>query len=64
MRGQEAAPAFDVAPDWDSYDFKKLDPKSSQDRAFLEDQWAWDKPVEVNGKKVHAYIFRNFQELL
>ena len=51
VRGQEALPAFDVAPDWESYDFKKLDPKSKEDREFVNDQWAWDKPIEVKGKK-------------
>lgn len=52
VRGQEAHPAFDVAPDIDSYDFIKLDP--SKDKEFINDMWAWDKPVEVNGK---AYEF-------
>lgn len=51
VRGQEAIPAFDVAPDYESYEFKKLDPKSKQDREFVDDMWAWDKPVEVKGKK-------------
>ena len=49
-RGQEAAPAFDVAPDWESYQFQKLDPV--KDRAFVEDMWAWDKPIDVNGKEL------------
>lgn len=49
-RGQEALPAFDVAPDYESYDFVKLDPSSQKDREFVEDQWTWDKPIEVNGK--------------
>ncbi|KAL8953238.1 MAG: hypothetical protein Q9222_000891 [Ikaeria aurantiellina] len=48
VRGQDAHPAFDVAPDIDSYDFTKLDP--SKDKEFVEDMWAWDKPVKVNGK--------------
>ncbi|KAL8679242.1 MAG: hypothetical protein Q9186_004484 [Xanthomendoza sp. 1 TL-2023] len=48
VRGQEAHPAFDVAPDIDSYEFTKLDP--SKDKEFVNDMWAWDKPVEVNGK--------------
>lgn len=48
VRGQEAHPAFDVAPDIDSYDFTKLDP--SKDKEFVNDMWAWDKPVEVKGK--------------
>lgn len=50
VRGQEALPAFDVAPDYESYDFTKLDPSKEEDKKFVEDQWAWDKPVEVNGK--------------
>ncbi|KAL8772586.1 MAG: hypothetical protein Q9209_002247 [Squamulea sp. 1 TL-2023] len=48
VRGQDATPAFEVAPDIDSYDFTKLDP--SNDKAFVEDMWAWDRPIEVNGK--------------
>ena len=51
VRGQEALPAFDVAPDYESYEFKKLDPKSKADKEFVDDMWAWDKPVEVGGKK-------------
>ena len=50
VRGQEALPAFDVAPDWESYEFTKLDPTKSEDKEFVNDMWAWDKPVEVNGK--------------
>ncbi|KIV99725.1 uncharacterized protein PV09_08655 [Verruconis gallopava] len=48
IRGQEALPAFDVAPDYESYEFTKLDPV--KDREFVNDMWAWDKPIEVNGK--------------
>ncbi|KAJ5669265.1 hypothetical protein N7462_010335 [Penicillium macrosclerotiorum] len=50
-RGQEFAPAFDVAPDWESYDFVKLDPSSEADRKYVEDMWAWDVPVTVNGEE-------------
>ena len=50
VRGQEGLPAFDVAPDYESYEFKKLDPKSKEDRDFVDDMWAWDKPITVNGK--------------
>ncbi|KIX93645.1 uncharacterized protein Z520_10551 [Fonsecaea multimorphosa CBS 102226] len=50
VRGDEALPAFDVAPDWESYEFTKLDPSKPEDKEFLENQWAWDKPIEVNGK--------------
>lgn len=50
VRGQEALPAFDVAPDYESYEFTKLDASKPEDKAFVEDQWSWDKPIEVNGK--------------
>ena len=51
MRGQEALPAFDVAPDYESYEFTKLDPSKPADKEFIDDMWAWDKPVEYKGKK-------------
>ena len=50
VRGQEALPAFDVAPDVESYEFTKLDPKNSADKEFVDNQWAWDKPAEADGK--------------
>jgi elongation factor 1-gamma len=50
VRGDEALPAFDVAPDWESYEFTKLDPSKPEDKEFVEDQWSWDKPITVNGK--------------
>jgi elongation factor 1-gamma len=51
IRGQDFKPAFDVAPDYESYEFEKLDPKDPADRAFVEAQWAWDRPATVNGKE-------------
>ena len=51
VRGQEALPAFDVAPDYESYKFTKLDPKKEEDKKVFESMLAWDEPVEVNGKK-------------
>jgi len=50
VRGQDALPAFDVAPDYESYSFTKLDPKKPEDREFVNDQWSWDKPLIVDGK--------------
>ena len=50
VRGQEVVPAFDVAPDYESYEFTKLDPAKDEDRAFIDDMWSWDKPVTVGGK--------------
>jgi glutathione S-transferase len=50
VRGQDATPAFEVAPDMSSYKFTKLDPTKEEDREFVNDMWAWDKPVVVDGK--------------
>ena len=52
VRGQHAMPAFDVAPDYESYTFTKLDSSVEADRAFIDDQWAMDKPVQVSGKEI------------
>lgn len=50
VRGQEALPAFDVAPDYESYEFTKLDPSKPEDKEYVNDQWSWDKPIVVKGK--------------
>lgn len=50
VRGQDATPAFEVAPDFESYEFTKLDASKSEDKEFVDDQWAWDKPIVVKGK--------------
>jgi elongation factor 1-gamma len=52
VRGQDALPAFDVAPDYESYEFTKLDPKDPKDKEFVEDQWSWDKPIVEGGKEL------------
>jgi len=52
VRGQEALPAFDVAPDVDSYEFTKLDPTKAEDREFVDNMWAWDQPITVDGKNL------------
>ena len=49
-RGQDIQPVVDVAPDYESYEFTKLDPKNAADKEFVNDQWAWDKPIEEKGK--------------
>ncbi|KAK4127473.1 eEF1-gamma domain-containing protein [Parathielavia appendiculata] len=51
IRGQDYLPVFDVAPDYESYEFTKLDPTKSEDREFVEAQWSWDRPTTVNGKE-------------
>ncbi|KAL2007279.1 hypothetical protein VTN00DRAFT_8717 [Thermoascus crustaceus] len=61
VRGQDHLAAFDVAPDWESYNFVKLDPSKEEDRKFIEDVWAWDVPVVENGKEypwVDGHVFK------
>lgn len=42
LRGQNAIPVVDVAPDYESYDFKKLDLANAKDKEFFEAALAWD----------------------
>jgi elongation factor 1-gamma len=50
LRGQDAQPVVDAAPDWESYSYTKLDVKdNADDKTFFEAALAWD--LEVNGKK-------------
>ncbi|KAG6915481.1 hypothetical protein DXG01_011312 [Tephrocybe rancida] len=49
LRGLEAQPVVDVAPDWESYAYKKLDLSNTEDKAFFEAALAWD--LEIDGKK-------------
>ncbi|RYP23506.1 hypothetical protein DL765_001020 [Monosporascus sp. GIB2] len=51
IRGDDYKPVFDVAPDYESYEFTKLDPTNPDDRAFVESMWKWDKPVVKDGKE-------------
>ena len=48
-RGQDIKPVVEVAPDWESYEYKRLDLNNADDKAFFEAALAWD--LEVNGKK-------------
>lgn len=52
IRGQEFEPVFDVAPDYESYSFTKLDPTSEADRQFVSDTWGWEKGIVVDGKEL------------
>ena len=50
IRGDDFVPAFNVAPDWESYSYAKLDPTNEEDKEYINNMWAWDKPVVVNGE--------------
>ena len=45
IRGKDFMPAFDVAPDWESFEFTRLDASKAEDRELVDDLWAWDKPI-------------------
>ena len=49
LRGQDVLPVVNVAPDWESYEYKKLDLDNAEDKAFFEAALAWD--LEIDGKK-------------
>ncbi|KAG2117084.1 uncharacterized protein F5147DRAFT_671109 [Suillus discolor] len=50
LRGQESKAAVDCAPDFESYNYTKLDVFGNQEeKAFFEGALAWD--LEVDGKK-------------
>lgn len=50
IRGQEIEPVINVAPDWESYGYKKLDVKSNEeDKKFFEAACAWD--LVIDGKE-------------
>ncbi|KAI0285593.1 hypothetical protein BC826DRAFT_1109257 [Russula brevipes] len=48
-RGQEIRPVVEVAPDWESYTYERIDLDNAEQKAFFEAALAWD--LEVGGKK-------------
>ncbi|KAH8112126.1 elongation factor 1-gamma [Phellopilus nigrolimitatus] len=42
LRGPDFKPVVDVAPDWESYSYKKIDLENADDKAFFESALAWD----------------------
>ena len=55
-RGQDIKPVVDVAPDFESYEYKRLDLNNADDKAFFEAALAWDLTAGdktwVDGKNV------------
>ncbi|KAG6889327.1 hypothetical protein C0992_005653 [Termitomyces sp. T32_za158] len=49
LRGLHAQPVVEVAPDWESYSYKKLDLSNEGDKEFFEAALAWD--LQIDGKK-------------
>ena len=48
-RGDDIKLSVDCAPDWDSYEYKRLDLTNDSDKKYFEDALAWD--LELDGKK-------------
>ncbi|KAI6037958.1 hypothetical protein EDC04DRAFT_2698938 [Pisolithus marmoratus] len=49
LRGQDAKPVVEVAPDYESYNYKRVDLENSEDKAYFEGALAWD--LEIDGRK-------------
>jgi hypothetical protein len=59
LRGQDHKAVVEVAPDWESYEYKKLDIHGNEeDKKFFEAALAWDLAVDgkawADGKNVSA----------
>ena len=48
-RGPDIKPVVEVAPDWESYTFAKIDLGKAEDKKYFEAALAWD--LEIDGKK-------------
>ena len=49
VRGDDIKLSVDCAPDWESYEYKRLDLTNNSDKKYFEDTLAWD--LELGGKK-------------
>ena len=69
LRGQEVKPVIEVAPDWESYAYVKLDLKGNEeDKKFFEAALAWDLEIDgkkwADGKNVSFFFFFVFVKVL
>ncbi|KAL8404115.1 hypothetical protein RB594_009103 [Gaeumannomyces avenae] len=61
IRGQDHVQVFDVAPDWESYTFTKLDPTKEEDKQYVRDEWEWERTVVRDGKEYPHYDGKVFK---
>jgi elongation factor 1-gamma len=63
-RGQEIKPVVEVAPDWESYTYERIDLSNAEQKAFFEAALAWDLEIGdkkwVDGKNVRRASFDRF----
>ncbi|KAG4304354.1 hypothetical protein PORY_002329 [Pneumocystis oryctolagi] len=50
IRGKDFKQAFDVAPDWESYDFTLLDHTKEEDKKLVESFWNKKDPIKIEDK--------------
>ena len=46
LRGSDVKPVVEVAPDWESYEYKELKLDNADDKAFFEGAMAWDLVID------------------
>lgn len=56
IRGQEYEPAVNVAPDWESYSYTKLDSKDAETKAFIEKMINWEGDVKADDGSMKAIV--------
>jgi hypothetical protein len=61
MRGQKVEGVVDAAPDWESYEYVRLDLEKEDDKKFFEAALAWDLELDgkawADGKNVRFFFF-------
>jgi hypothetical protein len=66
-RGPEIKPVVEVAPDWESYTYERIDLNNAEQKAFFEAALAWDLEVGdkkwADGKNVRRTTFVPFLRL-
>merc|ERR1712080_448035 len=56
VRGQDYVPAVNVAPDWESYSYSKLDPKDPETKTFIEKMINWEGDIVAEDGKTKAIV--------
>jgi elongation factor 1-gamma len=60
LRGLDYKPVVDVAPDWESYEYKAIDLANPEQKEFFEAALAWDLKIDgktwVDGKNVSCVL--------
>jgi elongation factor 1-gamma len=58
-RGQDIIPVVNVAPDFESYEYKRIDLENADDKKYFEAALAWDLELDgktwQDGKNVRAF---------